>query len=256
LNDEPIATEFSVEDETNPRSVVCLTSQTPSLYNAIKEHLFTHPEYFEMEYHDLSQKANPSFTLSRLRLSFWNEYENAIQNNRKMSLGKILAGVCTDTVFRKSILDNPLKMAYILSPPKDYMVTVKEALDAGLDNVRAIVGANVFLADGKTLNVKAAEVVLKAVALLDMRVKGAVIQRIDQRSVNLNVNKDVTPRSPSGLPQSLEELERQLDEIKLKMIRDVTQSRLPSAPIEIQKTMKELNVELIDTGGSFKLKND
>lgn len=245
------AVEFDIEDTLNPRSVVSLTSDIPSFQLALKKLLTEKPELLDLDYQEISQKANPTFTLCRLRLSFWNEYENAIQNNRKMHIAKVMAGVCTENVFRKKVLADHIKLAFLLSPPKDYVITIKESLDAGLDNLRAIVSAKVLNEDG-TLDTKAADVVLKAIALLDMRVKGAVVQRIDQRSLNVNVNRDVTPASDK--PQSLEELERELERVKQKLVKDVSHARLPSAPEEIVKTMKDLKVALIDVGGSYKLK--
>jgi hypothetical protein len=252
LIEQTQATEFNIEDLANPRSVISLTSDIPTLQAGIKNLLLTSPELLELEFDEIKLKANPSFTLCRLRMSFWNEYENAITNNRKMKMARIVAGVCTDSLFKAKILPDLVRLAYVLSPPKDYVITVKESLDAGLDNLRAIVTAKVTNDDG-SLNAKSADIVLKAIALLDMRVKGAVIQRIDQRSLNVNVNRDVTPHASSA-PTSLEALERELDLVKQKLVRDVTQAKLPSSPIETTNMMKELKVALIDTGGSYKLK--
>lgn len=246
------ALEFSVDDVSNPRSVVSLTSEIPTLQKALKELLFMDPQLMELDEHELQQKARPSLTLSRLRMAFWNEYEKANQQNRKMHLSKIIAGVCTETVFKKKVLNDHVRLAYILVPPKDYVITTKEALDRGLDSLRAIVGAKVVDDDGNLIP-KSADIVLKAVALLDMRVKGAVVQRIDQRSLNVNVNKDVTP-DHSHMPQTVEDLDRQLEAIKQKLIRDVSQAKLPPSAQGMVDTMKEVNVELIDIGGSFKVK--
>jgi hypothetical protein len=248
------AIEFSIDDTDNPRSVISLTSSNPTIHDAIKDLLLNAPELMEMEQHELSQRANPSFTLSRVRMSFWNEYENANQGNRKMHLSKIVAGVCTETVFRKKILGDRVKLAYVLCPPKDYQITVKEALDAGLDSLRAIVSARVIDENGN-LNAKSADVVLKAIALLDMRVKGAVIQRIDQRSLNVNLNKEVPPGSLTA-PDSLEDLERQLAAVKQKLVRDISQARLPAQPVDMVDTMKEIGAELVDVGGSYKLRGE
>lgn len=245
------AIEFSIDDLENPRSVISLTNNIPTLHDAIKRALRDSPDLFLMEHDELTRKANPSFTLSRLRLSFWNEYENANQHNRKMVFGKIIAGVCTDTVFKRKVITDDVKLAYILCPPKDYQITVKEALDAGLDNLRAIVSAPVLDERGHLIT-KAADVVLKAVALLDMRVKGAVIQRIDQRSLNVNLNKEVPPDSHHA-PATLEELERELAVVKQKLVRDVTQARLPASPAEMIDTMADIGAELIDVGGSYKV---
>lgn len=244
------ALEFSVDDTSNPRSVVSLTSEIPTLQKAMHDLIFMDPHLLEMDEHELKEKVKPSFTLSRIRMSFWNEYEKANQQNRKMHLAKIIAGICTETVFKKKLLSDHARLAYVLVPPKDYVITTKEALDAGLDNLRKIVTANVVDDEGNLI-AKSADVVLKAIALLDMRVKGAVVQRIDQRSLNVNVNKDVTPQD-SRPPQTLEELERQLEAVKHKLVRDVSQARLPSAPADIEATMKAIDVEVVDIGGNKK----
>jgi hypothetical protein len=246
------ATDFSVDDLQNPRSVISLTRNIPTFQDAIKRLLQEAPDYLDLEYTELKVKANPTYTLFRVRTSFWNEYENAIQHNRSMHLSNMYAGVCTERLFRKKVLTDNLKLAFILSPPKDYTITVKEALDAGLDNLRAIATAPILTDSGK-LDTKAAEVVLKAIALLDMRVKGAVVQRIDQRSLNVNLNKDVSPASSEGqltLPQDLSELDKQIERLKAKLITQVTRVKLPSQPEEIMQTMRDLNTRIIDVGGS------
>lgn len=247
--------EFAIEDESNPRSVISLTSSNPTLQNAIKRLLLESPDLLELDQTEIAQKVNPTFTLSRIRLSFWHEFENANTGNRKMAMAKIIAGVCTETVFRKKVLNDNKKLAYILCPPKDYLITVKEALDAGLDNLRAIVSAKVVDDDGNLIH-KSAETVLKAVALLDMRVKGAVVQRIDQRSLNVNVHKDVSPRnSSSDMPRSMEEMDQQLEQIKQKLVKDITQARLPSNPQAMNDTLSDLNVELVSVGGAYRVKD-
>lgn len=249
------ALDFSIDDTSNPRSIISLTLAIPTFQAAVKRLITEAPQLLDMEYHELKEKVRPTYTLHRLRTSFWNEYENAIQHNRAMKQTHMYAGVCTERLFKKVVLEDNMKLAFVLSPPKDYMITVKEALDSGLDNLRAIATAPVFLENGR-LDTRAAEVVLKAIALLDMRVKGAVVQRIDQRSLNVNLNKDVSPASPETLPQSISDLDDQIERMKAKLIRDVTHVKLPSSPRDITDTMKELGTKIIQTGGSPRDNND
>lgn len=240
------ATEYSVIEVENPNSVINLVSSIPSLMDAVCRVKDLHPDLLDLDFYEIKNKAKPTLTLSRLRQSFWNEYENAVAANRKMRLSQIIAGVCTETFLRNKVLPENEKMAFILSPPSDYLVVVKEALNAGLDTLRQIVSANVIKADG-SLDTKAADTIIKAVALLDMRVKGAIVQRVDQRTLNMNINQEL-PKGKTALPTSVEDLDRELDEVKKKLLTSVTKVSMPARAEKLEAKMQTLDIKPLKFG--------
>jgi hypothetical protein len=112
----------------------------------------------------------------------------AILNNRNIRIKQIFAGVCTETAFY-SLISNPVRLAFILLAPTDYIVTLKEAHEAGLDKLRELLNAKIIDDEGY-MNPKAADMVIKAFALIDARLKGAIVQRVDQRVVTAQVGGD------------------------------------------------------------------
>lgn len=241
---EPI--EYSVIEPDNPNSVLNLVAGIPTIMDAVCRVKDEAPDLLTCDFYEIKNKAKPTLTLSRLRQSFWQEYEAAVTGNRKMKLAKIIAGVCTEAFLKVKVLPENEKVAFILSPPSDYLVIVKEALNAGLDTLRQIVGAKVIRDDG-TLDTKAADTIIKAVALLDMRVKGAIVQRVDQRTLNMNINQQL-PQGSKALPRSVEELDRELDEVKKKLLGAVTNVKLPSNPQKMEERMVTLEVKPLKFG--------
>ena len=221
LSPEP--KEISLVDDSNKFSVINL------VHKDFKEKILNVPaELLEISLDEIKEKLQPSVMLHRLRFTFWNEYECAIDQGRMMRMSKVWAGICHENHFRDRVSKNQLAMAFILHPPTDYLTVVKESPQAGMENLRKIVSAKVIDDDG-TLNPRAADVVIKGIALLDLRVKGAVIQRIDQRLVSLNMNKNfekeesiVNPDSDemTELPTSLAQLEKEIERVKSQLLAE------------------------------------
>jgi HPt (histidine-containing phosphotransfer) domain-containing protein len=224
----PPQKDLSIIDDSNNHSVINLVhpSFRPKITNIPTE-------YLDMSLEDLKKELNPTVTHYRLRYMFWNEYECAVEHGKMMRLTRIYSGVCSEGYFA-TLTKNPLFMAFLVSPPMDYVSVVKESLQAGMENLRRIVSANVFDEDGNLIP-RAADVVIKGIALLDLRVKGAVIQRIDQRLVSLNVNKEVTemnnPDAELNLPNSLEQLNAEIEKVKQQLLAE---------PIRGVKTITDL----------------
>jgi len=174
----------------------------------------------ELSFEELTKRLRPTVTMYRLRYMFWSEYEFAIQTGSMLRMARVWRGICSESYY-DALIKNQLFLAFMINPPTDYITVVKESLQAGMENLRKIVSADVFDEDGR-MNPRAADVVIKGIALLDLRVKGAVIQRIDQRLVSLNVNKDIeameNPDEELDLPNSLDLLEKEIEVVKQKLL--------------------------------------
>ena len=147
-----------------------------------------HPEYLERDetYFRKEHKDVITLTTLRMRIALWQEYEMAFLNNRNIRISQVYAGICNEKAFYRMI-NNPARLGFVLTAPTDYTVTVKEAHEAGLDKLREIFTAKVVDEEGY-LNPKAAEIVIKAFALIDARLKGAIVQRVDQRVLTASVS--------------------------------------------------------------------
>ena len=222
--------EVSITDQNDPFSIINLVDEDTK--DAIAS---LDPELLEKDEIELKETYKPNLGAQRFRIAFWEEYDRSVKDGDGINIKKALAGTMTRAVFKKKVLKNHGVLAFVLTPPQDYSVAMKEALDMGMNTLRRILGANV-VDDNGNLNHKAAEVVLKAYALVDLRVKGAVIQKIQQQSLNMNVNKtqvSVTSES-TEMPLTLEEIEKELLELKGKGSEEV------KPPVITQKSEGEI----------------
>jgi len=195
-------------------------------------------KYMELPEEELEKLVKPNLTLKRLRTTFWREYEMLHRNfgrapatlENKISIYRICVGICTNEFFANKIAPNDLFLAWIIRPPVNYEVAMEEALQQGLDRMREILNFPLykrkFNKDGLPVvdkftgeqilepDEKIANIVLKTVAFLDLRVKGAIPQKIHQYSqqqINRqSVNYNVRPGANSTVTVDVEKLDNKL----------------------------------------------
>ena len=200
-----------------------------------------------MKYTDteLEEVYRPSIMVRRLRTAFWLEYDRCVgtdtRYDMKMDLARIVAGTCALKHFKDVILPNNLQFGYMLRVPPNYLVCLTEALEQGANRLREILDIPLYKTKGFTKeghpymdkegNIlyepdhKAADLLLKAFAMLDLRVKGAVPQKLnirgmmDRRNVNVNVDagmRRVTNVNNDALEEkilSIEDLDKKLAQL-------------------------------------------
>lgn len=194
----------------NPRAIVNLVPGV--VKEKFEQHVFEHPEYFDEDERDLLKmlrEANktPSPVDNRLRLRFWMEYDYCqTYMSKGIDISRVIAGICSREYFYTKYLRQPSKVGWLLCPPSAYMLKAEEALEFGLDQLRDILEQS-HLAGGK-VDTKLGELKLKIVALLEPRVRGAVVQK----SMNMHA-VSASPAAAQAVAQSLagpsmEQLER------------------------------------------------
>lgn len=215
--------ETEILDRSNPRSVLSLAPD--ALGDAIEVLAHEHPELLNVDEDELLEriksaseagrlrKSNTRIgkTENRIRVAFWNEYNRAQESNRKIYSVNITVGICNRKYFENEILPNAAKLAWMLTPPTSYTNAMEEALVLGVERMREILNMKLTTVKGEQ-DYRAAELILKTVQYLDMRVKGATIQRVDSRSVVVHAN--AKPRDSQ--PMSLEDVQNQLHSLEQK----------------------------------------
>lgn len=198
-------------------------SNTRSLINIMPRHMgdrleelsFTHPEYFTRDERELEKELKPSPTLRRIKISFWHEYHRAQEKNRPMYPAGIYGGICLPQFFHSAVMQKDLAFAWLLSPPTDYMVAMEEALVHAIKRVREVLDMPI---DG---NPKVAALMLKAMELLDARLHGTAVQRIESKNVSVQVTTPATKPLPT--PEELEAKIKQLEiETGMRIEHDTT----------------------------------
>jgi hypothetical protein len=244
------------ETEHNPKdidghenSVLSLLSGAPRICKFIRKLQDEHPEYLQHDEFWFKTNHRDLITLvtQRVRVSFWLEFESAIANNRKMKVGQIFGGVCGQNTF-DNLMENPIRLAFILCAPADYVVMLREGHNAGLEKIREIFSARILDEEGY-LNPKAADIVIKAFAILDARLKGAIVQRVDQRV--LQANATLTPQQAQqamGLPPTnMDDLDKQLAAVRAQVAEYTKTPRHPT-PEQITQDIESIEIDMTDIG--------
>ena len=215
---EPLhSSEVEIYDSTNPKAMVNVVPTW--LKNRILS--VSVQSLLQMSEEDLEKKVNPPLTLKRLRIAFWSEYERIFkgygrsiqQSKREMNIGvhRMCNGICTPSYFMDKVARNDYFIAWVVRPPIDYATAMEEALQFGIERLREILNFPLYeqklnkdgvpVVNARTKkpvlipNVSVGTLMLKTVALLDMRVKGSIPHRvhqitqsqIDRRNVNVNI---------------------------------------------------------------------
>lgn len=210
--------EVSISDKDNPLSLVNMLP--PAMAASLDELLFTNPEYFELDEQELykylkNENKQPTPTDNRLRLQFWYEYDQASRTGRKITAAGIANGIVTKEYFTNRIIKSPSKLAWIMCPPTGYMVKANEALEFGLEQLRSILDLPETI-NGKP-DYKLAEIKMKIVTLLDQRVRGAIVQKIESKEIRMNMN--VSQRDVKKLAESMtaEEMDVRIKKLQQEM---------------------------------------
>lgn len=241
-------------DPDNPYNLMALVPR--SLADAIQN---LEPKFLGLSEGELRALAKPSAEVSRLRLNFWDEYERAVSQQRGMRLDSIMKGVCNKAYFYEKILHNQKWLAYVTIPPADYSLAIREMLELGWDRVREVLLLPITekVSVKKTVenpltgkyevqyeiedrpNTRLIGEINKMVSMLDLRVKGAIVQKmqIDQRNLNYNVDGTVQESSPFLADATMGQLDAM--EKKIARLRGEMESLENVSPKETVLALEE-----------------
>jgi hypothetical protein len=178
------------------------------------------PDLFGLDERELSSKLRSenrgiSATDNRLRLKFWDEYERAHREDVGMTMYQVFGGICTAEFFYDSYGKRPEKIAWLLCPPTSYMVKMEEALAFGLEQLRDMLELPNTDSKGR-LNLKLMELKAKIVEMVDRRVKGAVVQRVEQKNMNLHISTTESQVHKMGMSSSMDSINKRIKELEKK----------------------------------------
>ncbi len=208
MNQEHIAPDVDLRDRDDERSLV---NMLPSWIG--DRILFMPPEFLEMADTDLKESGLITELEEQLRTSFWIEYGTAVRTRRRMNPVNIYSGICELAYFKKHLVTNSYKLAYICRPPVSYTVKVERLLSLGMDQYEEIlklpnINAKGFV-DSRLIAVKQ-----RIIEHLDERARGAIVQRIESKNLNVNMEKTIgsSSVSPDMTIEQMEMEAQKLDE--------------------------------------------
>jgi hypothetical protein len=146
--------------------------------------------------------AVPHPTHERLRISLWDEYDRAVRHrDRQIDIARAIYGTCSMGYFVNKFCAVSENVAYIVQPPTDYTKSLKEMVQLSLSQFRDVLALPNTKPNGDP-NTKLIEAKTKIFQHVEMRLKGAIIQRIDQRNINVNFDGDPT-QAPREVTEGL-----------------------------------------------------
>lgn len=214
-----------------------------NLKEVLKRHVETHPQYFGVDEQTLARllrkdEYTPTATDHRIRMNFWFEYDRACGMTRQMATPGIYHGACSREYLMGQYIKHAHKVAWMVCPPASYSVKVSEALEFGIEQLRDLLALPHMSNQGK-LDVRLGELKVKIVAMLDMRVKGAVVQK----SLNVNVSAaDRKAIDTLAQESTMESLEKQLKELD-RLERRAKNLPIPKEDIEVEHARIESEPE-------------
>ena len=214
-------------NEKHPKSLVNLLSVK------LKDRFYGYSVQEKLRWGEerLVEELKPSQTLRRLRLNLWSEYtrmqeQYSMKCQRKAhtfnQIGheNLCIGICHPKYFIDNVMNNDLALAYLFTPPVDYEILLQESLELGYEKLKGILSFPIYDEENRP-NTKVAEIILKTVALLDLRYRGSIPQTVNQRSISLNVNQSRPQKGAvvdtSRLDEelmSIEDLDKRINSIR------------------------------------------
>jgi hypothetical protein len=209
-------------DTNDPRALLNLLPATvrkaieDAMFDASNAELFAMDEMTLYKYIKDSPAAwNVTPTDNRIRLKWWMEYDFCQATMaRGMEMKRVIAGVCTHEFFYRRYLNVPYKVAWLLCPPTGYAIKVNEALEFSLEQMRDILSQPHVR--GGIVDTKLGELKAKIHAMLDVRVKGAPMQKT--MNINAQLSGAAAGRAvmAATAQPSMEQLERRMRELETR----------------------------------------
>lgn len=177
-----------VIDKSDPSNIINLL---PARMAEMVEVMYQeHPEYLNASEEMMFEITKPDSRTEMLRIAFWEEYFRAKNTDTKIRMNYVFGGIIHATNWNRHFISNQKRLAWLMTPMTERMLSYKASLDQGRRTLRSLLSMKITDKKGN-VDPKLAQVFLKAYEMLEGRVHGAVVQRIDQRTQNIPVPKEV-----------------------------------------------------------------
>jgi hypothetical protein len=165
-----------------------------------------------------SESRTPAPVDNRIRLKFWTEYDRAQSEGDRFRTVNVYGGLCPHELFYNYYLKDPCRVAWMLCMPTSYQVKMEEGLSFGLDELRDVLEEpHTTQVDVKgpkgwvkktVVNTKLIEAKIKIVQMMDLRLKGGVVQK------QLNIHATTKALGNMVQSASMEDLHKRLKELE------------------------------------------
>lgn len=207
--------EVIIIDKNDPRAVINLV---PSAFaRSIEVVAEKYPHYLAESELELQVLLRPTDLDDRLRVAFWAEYERSQDNNRAMQMKNVYGPFISKQHFYATIMESPQRIAWIIKPPENHMLSSEASLHNGKNTMAKIMRMEVF-DDAGNIDTKRASIFLKAYEMLENRVRGAVVQK----NISAHMHSKVPDENSEEARRELEELEQKRNAIEVIGVAQTT----------------------------------
>jgi len=176
-----------------------------------------------------------------LRINFWEEYDRAAKRREIMLWPNVTHNICHMQVAKRLLVNYPMFVLWIICPLSGYLLQRKQLEYIAQERLLEILSVSPVQENGK-VDSRLAKVQVEIYQNIQDRLYGGIVQKIDQKQLNVNVNGDIPETDQSiKLMSSVEEIDRRIEAIKKK--REALQSG-NSNPIELdtQKLIQPMKI--------------
>ena len=179
-----------------------------------------------LRHKDLEGQAMPSRQDRRMRIRFWEEYENAASQRRAMELSNITEGTGLPSwpSYDLNLQNSPQLLAWFMTPPAGYRMLLQESMELGQERLREILALPLIPPGKTTPDARIGLLILQAIKFIDQRLYGA----ITQRNVNVNLTQ---PIPPGQATVRMEDLDKKIKELEDAMTEPFQSSSIVNAEV-------------------------
>ena len=107
------------------------------------------------------KKVKPTELFDRIRLSFWIEVNKSLVSRRRIKLNAIIRGCCSSRVFMQILKNERRFLLWILTPPKDYVLAMRQILKQSTAEILKLVSGECLAAQNLGPSLKSLNVTLR-----------------------------------------------------------------------------------------------
>lgn len=178
------------------------------------------PEYRDYSEYKLRKMAQPSLNLYEIKRAFWREMERVDKTGKRFVAENVYKDLASKSFFYTSVLQNPGKLAWLLSPMVKYEIKTKAILDKLSDRYEELVNMEITTVKRRKNEAgewveytetcpKKALVLLQTIKNVEDRVNGLAIQK----QITINTTEPAEKKASLDMGtvnERLKELEEKL----------------------------------------------
>lgn len=194
------------------------------LPTSLQRHVNELPDsYWEMCEEDLRKEMTrkhryqESFSVyHRIKISFWNEYDLAVTENRRMLAKNIFEGCTTQQFYHGLISSCPAFVVWMVTRSPVHKLKLAELGELSDERMLNILSVNPIYTyqDVEKVDSKLATVQVKLYEIIQNRIHGSVVERQEVHSKNFNMNLNQSQALQAAEDTALDSMEKILAKLK------------------------------------------